>query len=199
MRNENEAKSKELLSDEAIINLYWEREEKAISATDDKYGRYLYKIAYNILNDHMDCEECLDDTYLGAWYRIPPERPHVFQVFLSRIMRNTAVDKYRKNTASRRVPSELLTSLDELDDCIPGTYTVEEEYMIREMGRVLNTYLHALSERDMFIFVCRYYYADPINSIANMLQVSGRTVYRDLERIRAGLKVELEKEGIQYE
>ena len=101
MRIENEVKSRELLSDEAIINLYWEREEKAISATDEKYGRYLYKIAYNILNDHMDCEECLDDTYLGAWYRIPPERPHVFQVFLSRIMRNTAVDKYRKNTASR--------------------------------------------------------------------------------------------------
>ena len=74
-----------LLSDEAIIELYWRRDEKAIKETDIKYGKYLYSIAYNIVHDTLDCEECLNDTYLGTWNRIPPARPNAFQIFISKI------------------------------------------------------------------------------------------------------------------
>ena len=79
--------TREVLEDENIIELYWDRNEKAIEETDYKYGKYLYTISYNILHNHLDSEECLNDTYLGAWNKIPPERPNVFKVFLTRVMR----------------------------------------------------------------------------------------------------------------
>ena len=185
------------LSDDEIVDLYWARDEKAIDATDKKYGKYLYTIAYNIVHDDMDCEECLNDTYLGTWNRIPPTRPTVFHVFLSKIMRNIAIDRYRQNTAAKRVPSELIVSLDELNDCIADNPSIEEEYAVSEIARVMNAYLESLSEREQLVFVCRYYYSDYIADIARMLRVSESTVRRELEKIRMGLKEDLRKEGIE--
>ena len=118
---------KEYLSDETIIDLYWDRKEKAIEETDRKYGKYLFAVAYNIVYDSMDCEECLNDTYLSTWNTIPPKRPTVFQAFLTRIMRNQAVDKFRTRSAAKRIPSELMISLDELEDCIANDLSIEEE------------------------------------------------------------------------
>lgn len=92
------------LKDEQIIELYWAREERAISETDRKYRKYLYTVAYNILHSDPDCEECLNDTYLGTWNAIPPHRPNFFQAFLSKIMRNTAVVHYKKNHTQSRIP-----------------------------------------------------------------------------------------------
>lgn len=186
-----------LLTDDEIVDLYWARDEKAIDATDKKYGKYLYTIAYNIVHDDMDCEECLNDTYLGTWNRIPPTRPTVFHVFLSKIMRNIAIDRYRQNTAAKRVPSELVVSLAELDDCMVCDPSAEEEYAISEIARVMNTYLESLSEREQLVFVCRYYYSDYIADIARMLRVSESTVRRELEKIRQNLKAALQKEGIE--
>ncbi len=185
------------LSDESIVQLYWDRNEQAIKETDRKYGKYLYVIAYNIVHDRLDCEECLNDTYLGTWNKIPPHRPSIFQVFLSRIMRNIAVDRLREKKAAKRVPSEMMVSLEELDECVQGAPTVEEEAAVAELSRVLNDYVCSLNDREQFIFVCRYYYADKIASIARMLQVGEATVYRELASIREGLKNHLEKEGVQ--
>lgn len=185
------------LSDEAIIELYWSRNEKAIKETDRKYGKYLFTIAYNIVHDDLDCEECLNDTYLGTWNKIPPTRPSVFQIFLSRIMRNIAVDRFRKKTANCRVPSEMTVSLEELDDCMASDISVEEEVAIREISVKLNAFLRSLEERAEFIFVCRYYYADKISDIARMLQVAESTVFRELSDMRNRLKSYLESEGIK--
>ena len=199
MKRENTASVKTdipaFLSDESIIDLYWERNEKAISETDRKYGRYLYVIAYNIVHDRLDCEECLNDTYLGTWNSIPPHRPNVFQVFLSRIMRNIAVDKLRTNSAQKRVPSEMIVSLDELDDCM-ASIDEEEEGLLQDLSRALNSFLKTLNDREQFVFVCRYYYGDKISSIAHMLQLGEATVYRELAAIRTNLKDFMEKEGI---
>ena len=107
MNIETKKRARTLLEDEEIIELYWARNERAISETDKKYKNYLYTIAYNILHDALDCEECLNDTYLGTWNTIPPTRPNVFQAFISKIMRNTAIGRYNKNTADKRVPSEM--------------------------------------------------------------------------------------------
>ncbi len=197
MKKGSEMQTKTTLSDQEIIELYWQRQEKAISATDDKYGKYLYTIAYNILYNRMDCEECLNDTYLSTWNSIPPQRPSVFQVFLSRIMRNNAVDAYRKKAASKRIPSEMVSSLDELDECTPHAPSPDEEYRIKELSDALNAYVQALSDREQFIFVCRYYYSDSIAMIAKMLQISERTVTRELKEIRDNLKAYFEKEGYQ--
>ena len=196
MKQDNTKMSGELLSDQEIIDLYWLRNEKAIEHTDKKYGRYLYSIAYNIVHDSLDCEECVNDTYLGTWNAIPPNRPSFFQVFISKIARNISLDRFRKITAARRVPCELIVSLDELDDCISFDETPEKQFAIKELADILNSYLDSLSDRQCFVFVCRYYYSDPILKIAKMLGASENTVYRELSKIREGLKKRLEKENI---
>ncbi|MBE6577226.1 MAG: sigma-70 family RNA polymerase sigma factor [Ruminococcaceae bacterium] len=198
MSKENQANDTALLSDEQIIDLYWVRNESAITETDRKYKRYLYSIAYNILHDELDCEECLNDTYLGTWNSIPPTRPSIFQIFLSKIMRNTAVVRYKYNTASKRVPSEFKTSLDELNGCIPYTESAEEAYLLEELSRVISDFLRSLPERRAFIFVCRYYCSDSISNIAQMLHTSESTVFRELTAIRNSLKELLIKEGYDY-
>ena len=195
----NISQGSRILSDEEIIALYWDRKEKAIQATDVKYGKYLYTIAYNILRDGLDSEECLNDTYLGAWNSIPPNRPHAFQVFLSKITRNIAFGQLRKRNADKRIPSELLVSLSELDECICVEAGEEEKYLVRLLSRLLNEYLKTLTERQLFVFVCRYYYADTVESIAKMLGLSANSVFRDLAKIRKGLKECLAKEGYSHE
>lgn len=185
----------EYLSDEKIVELYWQREEKAIEYTDEKYGRYLYTIAYNIVHNRPDCEECLNDTYLGTWNCIPPTRPKSFQAFISKIMRNVAVIKFRKNNADKRIPSSMIVSLEEIDDCIAYNPSVEEEYAVKELSRILNKYLRGLSDRDVAIFISRYYYADTLAELAEMLCVSERTVSRILLKLRQNLKTFLEEEG----
>ena len=193
-------KSKAALSDDAIIELYWKREEKAIKETDVKYGRYLFTVAYNIVHDRLDCEECLNDTYLGTWNSIPPARPSVFNVFLSRITRNLAVDRYKMSTALKRVPTELTLSMEELEDCVPdGALSMEEAYALSELKEIMKRFIATLDEREEFIFVCRYYYADRISLIAKMLQISEKTVSRELSRMKSALKEQLQKGGFTYE
>ncbi len=192
----NEAKA---MRDDDIVELYWKRDEQAIKETEVKYGKYLFTIAHNILHDRMDSEECLNDTYLGTWNRIPPSRPKLLQVFLAKVTRNLALDRYRRNTAERRVPSDLVSSYEELDDCISVGMSVEEEYAVRELGRLLNEFIRTLDSRGEFIFFCRYYYADPLEDIADRLALSRSTVVRELSRIRKRLKSHLEKEGFRYE
>ena len=199
MKKETEEKDKSILSDEAIVELYWERNERAINETDKKYKRYLYTIAYNILHDNLDCEECLNDTYLGTWNAIPPEKPSILQIFLSKIMRNTAVIRYKKNTAAKRIPSEMTVSLDELDSTLPLSPSAEEEYFIKQLSKILSQYLRSLPERSAFIFICRYYCSDKVSDIADMLHISESTVFRELVSIRKGLKERMEKEGYKYE
>ena len=192
-------KHTELKSDEEIVEMYWQREEAALTETDKKYGNYLFTIANNIVKNIQDSEECLNDTYLGTWKSIPPHRPNLFLVFLSKIMRNVAVDRYRKNTAARRAPSSLMQSLNELDESVAYSPSVEEEYAIDMLSRLLNEWLGGLSESERFLFVCRYYYADPIADIAKMLGVSERTVFRQLSALKNSLKEHLEKGGYSFE
>lgn len=196
--NEQKDRVKQILSDDTIVNLYWDRNERAIEATDDKYGKYLYKIAQNILHNHLDSEECLNDTYLGTWNTIPPARPNAFSVFVGKIARNIAVTRFRKNSAQKRVQSEMTVSLDELD-CIVMTPSVEEEYLIGEISKILSEYLRELPDRQEFVFFCRYYCSDYVTDIAKMLNVSSKTVHRDLAKIREDLKERLKKVGYFHE
>ena len=119
----------------------------------------------------------------------------IHQVFLAKIMRNVAVDKYRQNHASRRIPSELIVSLDEIDESMIYDPTDNEHDKIVAIAEALNIYLKGLSDRDQLIFVCRYYYADYITDIAKMLGVSEKTVSRALHNMRQELREALEKEG----
>ena len=96
-----------VIADEQIIEMYWTRDEQAIKETDNKYGQFLFRIAYNILHDSLDCEECQNDTYLGVWNAIPPTRPNVFQAFITQIMRRIAINRYKEKTSKRIIKRQI--------------------------------------------------------------------------------------------
>ncbi len=184
---------KTILPDGEIVALYFARDEEAIAATDRKYGRYLYTVAYNVLHDPLDCEECRNDTYLQTWNTVPPQQPGRLQVYLTKIIRCISVDRYRERTRQKRVPSALTVSLEELSESLASDF--ERDMEAAELGRCISDYVDSLPKRRRLIFVCRYYCADPPERIADMLGVTVSAVYKELGKIRAGLRVHLEKEG----
>lgn len=183
------------LSDEKIIDLYWLRDEKAIEETDLKYKNYLFSIAYNIVRDRLDCEECLNDTYLGAWNAMPPSRPQVLKAFLTTIMRRTAIKRYHSNLRKRMIPSEMTVSLSELEDLIADDESMDTACDAERLGRIISDFVRSLSDRRQFIFMSRYYVADPIDTIASDLHLSRSTVNKELAAIREALREKLESEG----
>ncbi len=184
------------LEDESILDLYWAREERAIGETDFKYGAFLYRIAYNYLHDRADSEECQNDTYLGIWNSIPPSRPEVFPAYIARIMRNTAIKRYKERTRKMRVPSEMTVSIEELEGVMQGGGTPEEEYTAAELGRLINDYLGTLTDRQQYIFIGRFYMSDTLETIAAELNVNASTVHRELTRIKQDLRTYLERNGV---
>ena len=64
------------MQDEKIVELYWQRSDEAIRETEKKFGAYCRTIAYNILQNGEDSEECVNDTWLGAL--ISPEDERAF-------------------------------------------------------------------------------------------------------------------------
>ena len=183
------------MSDEKIIELYWLRNEKAIAETDFKYKKALYAIAYNIVHDRLDCEECLNDTYLGAWNAIPPSKPNMLKAFLTTIMRRIAINRYHNNLRKSVIPSEMTLSLSELADFISSDDCIEAEFDSQRLGHIISDFVRALSKRKQFIFMSRYYVAEPIDTIARDLNVSRSTINKELAAIRKSLKEKLESEG----
>lgn len=115
------------MQDEKILDLYWERNESAIYETEQKYGRYLTKIAYNILADMEDSKESVNDTYLGAWNSMPPHKPEILSTYLVKITRRISIDIFRKRNRKKRQISEYTISLEELGDCVSVGDTTEQE------------------------------------------------------------------------
>lgn len=194
---ELQAKHSEIapLSDEKIIELYWERNEKAIDETDRKYKKYLFSIAYNVLREKLDCEECLNDTYLGAWNAIPPSRPNVLKAFLTTIARRIAIKRYHRNLKKSVIPSEMTVSLSELEDFIIGDEDIGSDFDTDQLGKVLSDFVRSLPERRRFIFMSRYYLSEPIETIARELNLSRSMINKELAAIRTALKEKLESEG----
>lgn len=185
-----------VIADEQIIELYWQRNENAIQETDKKYGQFLFGIAYNILHDRLDCEECQNDTYLGVWNAIPPTRPIAFPAFITQIMRNIAINRFKEKTSKKRIPSELTVSIEDVNNILHSGDTVAAEYEAEEVGRIINDYVRQLSDRQRYIFIDRFYLAEPVETIANDLSISVPTVYREIDKIKQGLKLHLERNDI---
>ena len=192
---EKQTVTQSLASDEKIIDMYWQRDPVAIQETDRKYGSFLRNVAYNILFDLQDCEECKNDAYLGIWNAIPSARPAAFSAFIMRIMRQIAIRRYREKSRKKRIPSQLTISLEELD-AISSDPSVEEAYEAKEVGRLITEYLKQLSERQRYIFIDRYYLAEPVEKTAAELSISVRTAYNEIEKIKQGLKDYLERNGV---
>ena len=183
------------MDDDKIVELYWERNEKAIEETDFKYKKYLFSIAYNVVHDRLDCEECLNDTYLGAWNAMPPSKPNVLKAFLTIIARRIAIKRYHSNLRSNLIPSEMTVSLSELEDFVAGDEDIGADFDAQRLGRVISDFVRSLPERRQFIFMSRYYLADPIDTIASDLSLSRSMINKELAAIRSALKEKLESEG----
>ena len=179
------------ISDEQIILLYWSRNAKAIEETKLKYNKYLFTIAYNIVHDPHDCEECLNDTYLAAWNTIPPSRPNVLKAFLTTIVRRVAINRYHSNLRQ----STMTISLNELEDFLSDDENVDSQFDAKELGRVISDFVRSLPRRRRFIFMSRYYAAEPIDTIGKELELSRSMVNKELAAIRKALKEKLESEG----
>lgn len=186
-----------LLADDEIVELYWQRDETAIRATDAKYKKHLMAIAYNIVHDARDCEECLNDTYLGAWNAIPPARPTALRAFLTTLMRRIAINRYYSNQRGSQVPSEMTVALSEIEAFTDDGTDTEQALDALRLGQVISRYLRTLDKRQRYIFMSRYYAANTVDSIAAALRVSRSTVNKQLAWMRKSLKQALESEGYQ--
>ena len=184
------------MEDERIIDLYWAREEKAIRHTEQKYGAYCRKIAWNILADREDCEECLNDTYFAVWNAIPEQRPGRFSVFVSRITRNLALKKWEYLSAAKRNPAAVI-SLEELGDCVSGTDSVEDEAENRRIERIIDAFLWKQSREKRDVFIRRYWYFDSIGAICEATGFSESKVKSMLLATRRKLRDYLESEGVE--
>ncbi len=182
------------MEDHKIVDLYWQRSENAIKETAGKYGKMLDGISYSLLSSREDAEECVNDTYLEAWNKMPEDRPAYLGAYLSRIVRCISIDRFR--SAHRQKRGEAASLTDELADCIPSCMTPEEEYENGRIAKVINKFLFELDEEKRRIFVRRYYYSDSVFDIADRLRIGVPKVKTTLHRLRGELREYLEKEGI---
>ncbi len=183
------------MEEEQIIALYFARSEDAISQTHKKYGNYCHKIAFNILCSQEDSEECVNDTYLKAWNAIPPKRPNKLQLFLGKITRHLALDRFEKAAAIKRGGGEVSLSLEELHSCLPDHNTPEQAMETRELIQLLNRFLEALPLEERKLFLMRYWNLSTIKDIAAFYGVTQSKVKTSLMRSRRKLKTYLEQEG----
>ena len=184
------------MDDNAIIELYWERSEDAISKTAAKYGGYCYTIAYNILSNNEDAEESVNDTWLAAWNTMPPRRPKLLAAFLGKMTRFISLDRWKNRTARKRGGGEVPLVLEELEECISGDENVEKEYLQKEFAKSLNQFVENLPDVERKVFLCRYWYMDSIEDIAERFGFSESKVASMLHRTRGKLRKMLEQEGI---
>ncbi len=185
------------MDDNEIVELYWIREEKAIAETDKKYGKYCRTIAYNILQNKEDTEECVNDTYFNTWNSIPPQRPNILKSFLGKIIRNTALNIYERKKAKKR-NKVMEVALEELNECISTDDNIEHEIQYNELVQKLNNFIENLPQDKRKIFLERYWYLSPIKDISSKNKISESEVKTTLFRIRKKLKDYL-KEGDMYE
>ena len=178
-----------------IIELFFERSEQAIVELSKKYGSVCNRVAYNILNNRLDAEECVNDAYLAVWNVIPPQRPNPLLSYVCRIVRNLALKKYHANTAWKR-NSMYDVCLDEIANYFPSSSSVEEEVGAHEVAKMIDKYLETLDQQSRIMFVRRYWHADSIEDIANLFHISKHNVSVRLYRIRKNLKKYLIKEGV---
>lgn len=183
------------MDDKAIVELYFARSEKAISETANKYGGYCYSIANNILSNKEDSEESVNDTYLAAWNNLPPRHPSVLATFLGKITRYISLDRWKSRSAYKRGGGEVTLALEELDEFLSSGESTEEVVEKKELVRFINRFLDNLPETERNMFVCRYWYLDPVQQIADRYGFTLSKTASMLRRTREKLCKQLKKEG----
>ena len=174
-----------------IIELLYRRDESAIALLRSEYGRICTSIAMSILSQPEDAEECVNTAFYEVWNRVPPDRPENLQAYLCRIVKNTAIDRCRYNSAEKR-NAQFAVSLDELAECVPDAGADPDA---KELAEAISTFLRAQEDVHRRVFVRRYWYGDTIAQIAQLYSLKEKTVGIYLFRTRKKLRTFLEKEG----
>ena len=182
------------MDDKRIVALFFDRNEQALTETRQKYSRYLHRVAHNILQNEQEAEECVNDTYLRAWNAIPPHRPSRLSVFLGKITRRLALDRYAALTADKRGGGAQVAILEEWRDALPDTDgDPTDDVAVRD---ALSRFLRLLPAEKRRTFIRRYWYGDTIATIAADSHATESAVKMTLSRVRGELKTFLEKEGV---
>ncbi len=182
------------MDDSRIVDLYWARDERAISESDIKYGRMLSALSYSLLSSSEDAEECVNDTYIDAWGAMPEARPEFLGAFLSKITRRISIDRFRQKHREKRGGIDNLTA--ELGDCIPSSHDPDTEYDSRMIKEVMDKFLKSLPREKRAMFILRYFYSKSIEEIAMQTGLGESNVKTSLHRLRAQLKKRLEEEEL---
>lgn len=182
------------MNDQAIVQKYWDRNEDAISDSKKQYEDYCLYIANNVLHDRQDAEECLNDALLAAWKSIPPQKPENLKAYLGKLIHEIAIDRWRKNNRQKRIRSELVQSLDEIEEIVSGQ-DFDAEIEEAELSREISRYLYSISETKRNVFIRRYWYYDSIESICARYGFGKSKVLVMLKRTRDDLAQHLKKEG----
>lgn len=185
------------MDDRMIVELFWQRSEKAITETSAKYGSFCHSISYRILHNHEDAEECVNDTWLRTWDSIPPRRPAKLSVYLGKITRNLALDRYKNYSAKKRKMTRAAEALEEFSECLSGGDNVSEYIDKLALTELIEGFLSRQTEDRRRIFIRRYWLFDSIREISAAYGISETNISTILQRMRAQLKSELLKEGIK--
>lgn len=195
-RSGNSVKEGEKVRDSEIIEMFFRRDENAISAAEEKYGSYCRAVARNILNNEQDAEEIMSDTLYKAWENIPPERPENLPGYLAKIAKNLSLNRYDKLRTEKRGKGQIPLIYDELTECISQGASVEKTVEQREITSALNGFLARLSPKKRSLFVLRYWYCLSISEIAAKTGERENTVAVALSRLRQKLYEHFKKEGL---
>ena len=182
------------MDDLQIIELYFARNEQAIKETDRKYGKTCFRVAYNLLSNNEDSEECVNDTYLTVWNKIPPTRPNNFIAFICKITRNLSLKRLEVSNAMKRSAGTII-SMSELEKALPDQCIapdVEDE----ELGKLISAFLWSEKALDRNVFLRKYWFFDSISDIAERYSMNENSVKSMLFRSRNRLREFLRKEGI---
>ena len=186
---------KTVTTDERIIELFFSRDEEAISLTDRTYGAALLHFLKGFLSLKEDREEVLSDIYLDTWNTIPPERPRVLYGFLLTITRRRAIDRLRRNNGKKQIPEGKRVPIDEMEEIVPDTSDVEDEILQKELAGLISQFIRTLDERRRFIFMSRYFALKKVSVISEELALSKSTVEKTLKSLREELREFLLEEG----
>lgn len=182
-------------ADSELLALYFARDEAALAETQKRFGGYCYTVAYNILGNAQDAEECVNDTLMRLWNAIPPAQPDDFYAYAAALTRNLARNRYKHDHVQKRGGSEADYALDELVQMPAGGDSVEQEVDARSLGSALNSFLGSLPQKQRIIFVQRYWYGMATEDIAAELHLPKGTVTVTLMRVRKKLQSYLERGG----
>ncbi len=179
------------ISDQRIIEMLFDRDEQALIVTGNTYGALCRRIAYKIIGDYDEAEECVNNSFFELWNSIPPAKPKSLKAYLCGIVRNISIDVCRK----RKVYEKTESNITELIQIFPDCENTETSYDGKMLCTYINEFLSGQKNVNQKIFVMRYYYNFSVNDISSNLNIKESAIKTRLFRIREALKLFLIDKG----